>query len=411
MITKKKKGIKKLAIYALHPIIYQTQIFSNLQKVVGKKKLNLEIKVFFDSDLSLKQSFFHEINTSFKPDTPNLLIGYKYDFLFKYKVFNNYIYEKIYFLSRYIHAIRKINLFKPDAILIHGYQTLTSWIIFLYAKFYGIKIIWRGEVVGRISEGLIRRQLKKILLFFYFRCCDAFLFSCSKNLNYLLDYGIPRDKLFFGPSAVNNSFFQNEYAKKKGKKIFYRSLHHINQSDYVVLFCSRFTLRKCPFDLIKAVSELKSRKNILLLFVGDGPERSKMENLCELLKVRSLFVGFKNQSEISIFYTISDVLAITSIYDPSPKVINEAMNFSLPIIASSEIGTVPDLVIHNKNGYVYDARDVTQLKKFIEKLSTNIKLRNNFGLHSKLIVSKWSHIRNARAIIEALFFLRILNTN
>jgi glycosyltransferase involved in cell wall biosynthesis len=87
------------------------------------------------------------------------------------------------------------------------------------------------------------------------------------------------------------------------------------------------------------------------------------------------------------------------------------MNFSLPIIASSEIGTVPDLVIHNTNGYVYDARDVTQLKKFIEKLSSNIKLRDNFGLQSKLIVSKWSHIRNARAIIEALFFLRILNTN
>ncbi len=180
-----KKEIKKLAIYALHPIIYQTQIFSNLQNVINKKKINLEFKVFFDSDLSLKQSFFHEINTYFKPDTPDLLIGYKYDFLFKSKIFNNYIYEKIYFLTKYILAIRKINSFKPDVILIHGYQGIASLLIFLYAKIYGIKIIWRGEVVKRNSENFIRRKLKKILLFFYFRGCDAFLFSCSKNLGTL----------------------------------------------------------------------------------------------------------------------------------------------------------------------------------------------------------------------------------
>jgi len=400
---------KKLAIFALHPIIYQTQIFSSLQKIINKKKINLELKVFFENDISLNKVFFDEINTSFKPDTPNLLNGYKYDFISQTTTSMTYISKKIIFFIKSLNAIKMSHSFKPDVILIHGYQSFNSWVVYLYAKFYKIKIIWRGEVVKRKSNTFLKERIKKIILSFYFKNCDAFLFSCSKNMYYLMGYKVPKNKLFFAPSAVDNSYFRNEYSSHKPNKAHYRNIFNISKNDFVILFCSRFTIRKNPYDLIKAAARMSQQSRAFLLFVGDGPEKANMENLCKSLGLRSLFVGFKNQSEISIFYSISDILAITSSYDPSPKVINEAMNFSLPIVASSEIGTIPDLVIHNKNGFVFEAGHLKKLRNYFEVLSSNPKLRNSFGRSSSRIVSDWSHSRNAEAIISSLTFLKILH--
>ena len=67
-----KENSCKLAIYALHPIMYQTPIFAKLES--ESKNLNLESTVLFGDDLSLREVFYEEINTVFKPDTPFLLM-------------------------------------------------------------------------------------------------------------------------------------------------------------------------------------------------------------------------------------------------------------------------------------------------------------------------------------------------
>ena len=60
-----------------------------------------------------------------------------------------------------------------------------------------------------------------------------------------------------------------------------------------------------------------------------------MESLSRKLRVRVYFSGFVNQSQISHYYSMADAVVVISSYDPSPKVMNEAMNFSLPVIATS----------------------------------------------------------------------------
>ena len=73
----------KLAIYALHPIMYQVPIFKELNKVLNNGNLNTKSVVLFGDDLSLKNTFSKAFQTSFSYG-PWLLEGYNHKFLKNY---------------------------------------------------------------------------------------------------------------------------------------------------------------------------------------------------------------------------------------------------------------------------------------------------------------------------------------
>jgi glycosyltransferase involved in cell wall biosynthesis len=104
------------------------------------------------------------------------------------------------------------------------------------------------------------------------------MYSCTGNKKYLEYYEVPQQRLFFIPCAVNNQFFQDQKAVLAQDRNKIRAEMGISKDDFVIIFPARFTERKRPYDLIKSVANLtKFNSNIVLLFVGDGPEMEKME--------------------------------------------------------------------------------------------------------------------------------------
>ena len=145
----------------------------------------------------------------------------------------------------------------------------------------------------------------------------------------------------------------------------------------VILFSGRFTKRKRPMDLLNALVKIDNR-NITVLFVGDGSERIVMEKFVKDNNIKAVFAGFQNQTEISKYYSISDVCVIISSYDPSPKTMNEVMNFELPIIVTNVVGTAYDLVQDEENGYIVEVSDIDTISKKIDYLNKNrSKLKKN----------------------------------
>jgi hypothetical protein len=56
----------KLMIYAIHPIMYQTPIFSELNKYKKLKLSWLDFKVYFGSHLSMKETYFSTFQSKIK---------------------------------------------------------------------------------------------------------------------------------------------------------------------------------------------------------------------------------------------------------------------------------------------------------------------------------------------------------
>ena len=112
----------------------------------------------------------------------------------------------------------------------------------------------------------------------------------------------------------------------------------------------------------------------LLLIVGDGPSRAapgtgaftpaQVDAVCGIQK--SVGAGCLVRAwTYSCFPSRSETWGL---------VLNEAMLFQLPVIASSMVGATEDLIDTGKNGYVFDVGDVARLTDALRTLVHSAKI-------------------------------------
>lgn len=391
------KKITNIAIYSLHPITYQTPIFREMQEQIDSKNLPYKFEVLFGDDLSLKEVYYEHLKKKVKFDNDLYLDKFSHNFM------KNYASDpRKGFFSRINPSIfSRIYKGKHDVVMIHGYETLTAWITLFSAKLLFKKVIFRGEAVlegNPYMPGLIQK-IKRIILPIFFKLCDAVMYSCQGNKNYFKFFGVSEDKLYLLPCAVNNNFFikkklsltplVNETKKEFG----------VDPDHFVILFSARFTKRKRPLDLIEAVKKLDN-KDVTIIFAGDGPERSSMEEAVNKAGISAIFTGFLDPDSLAKCYSIADLDIVISSKDPSPKSMNEAMVFSLPVIVTNVVGTAHDLVKDGKNGFIVDVGDIDSIANKISKLTNRPELVKSMGSYSFDIIGDWTIEAGAESIFN-----------
>jgi len=97
--------------------------------------------------------------------------------------------------------------------------------------------------------------------------------------------------------------------------------------------------------LIQAISRTPGRDRITLSVVGDGPERSALEQLTLDLNLQDTihFLGPRNKLEIANLMRQAQLFVLTSLWDSLPAVLLEALASGLPVLASS-VGGIPEIV-------------------------------------------------------------------
>ncbi len=389
--------VYKIAILASHPVQYQVPIFRNLSK-----HPKIDLIVYFCSNFGVRKADFDPgFGKKIKWDV-DLLSGYKYKFLKNYSLSALSVgtLGPSFFNLINMGIIKELLKEKYDAILIHGYTTLTNWFSFLFAWITKTPIIIRGETDFLKEGSFFNYFIKKLLLSPLFKKIDAFMYSYIKNKEFFMNYGVSEKKLFFLPCAVDNSFFEKK-VNRNSLKI--KNKLKISENSLILLFVAKLIPRKRPMDLIKAFEYLNKKENIVLMFVGDGPEREKIERYVKDKNLKNIhFVGFKNQSKLPKYYSIADVFVLCSEHDPSPKAMNEAMASKLPIIATDKVGTAYDLVKNGKNGYIYPVGNIKKLAKCLDKILEDKKTIKKMGKKSFEIVSKWTFEEDVKGILKAL---------
>ena len=379
-----------------------TQYHSPLYRKLSSEK-NIELEVLFGDDIGGKPFFSKEFNATISWDVP-VLDGYKYKF---FKNFSSN--QKKGFLSRnnpgiFFYVFRNSSKF----VLLHGYDTLSSWYVYLASILSFKKIIWRGEAIDPINEKKdiskrISSILKSFILPIYFLACYRVLYSCKLNKKYLQKYlYFQKRKLTSFPCAVDNIFFHENKLKDKYEIMNYKKSLKIPEDNIVIASCSRLTRRKRTEEIIDAMI-LSKRKDITFLMIGDGPEKERLEKKSLEAELDFKCTGFVGQLEVAKILSIADIFVLISEYDASPKALNEAMNFSLPIIVSSGVGTSRDLVVNNHNGFIIDNYDLKSLMGLLKTLFEDKELRISMGRNNAGIIKKYSleeDVKSFKNIIE-----------
>lgn len=130
--------------------------------------------------------------------------------------------------------------------------------------------------------------------------------------------------------------------------------------------------------LIQA-AKLLAQRNIefSLQFVGDGPDRDKLEqfSLANALTTQVSFLGKVNHDKILQLQQQADIFVLPSFAEGIPIVLMEAMASGTPCVTTHITG-IPELFTHNHDGLLVTPGNATQLADALELLIQQPEKRN-----------------------------------
>lgn len=293
---------------------------------------------------------------------------------------------------------RRILAGRFDAVVLTALNQPASWTGLAACRLAGTVPIVKAE--GDLLRGRSgpAAALKAALRRAFGAGVACALYSCGPNRDYLVDAGVDPEHLVFVPAAVDAEHLA-ELARGLDREALRAELGL--EGSTVFLFVGRLTARKRPGDLLAAVRRVReSGREGRWVVVGDGPLRAALEQRAGE-GVR--FTGTLGEAELVRWYEAADVLVVPSAWDPSPKVLNEAMVFGNACLVSDRVGSGRDLVRGGENGFVYRAGDAEALaERTIELADLPAEETRRMGERSREIVSDWTYGRGRRELEDHL---------
>jgi len=155
-------------------------------------------------------------------------------------------------------------------------------------------------------------------------------------------------------------------------------------------------------DIIRAFSKVRTHNaNVVMMIVGDGPDRKYLERLSCELHVQEFvhFMGYQENS--SQYFHAMDILAHVPAQEAFGLVLAEAMLAGKPIVASN-VGGIPDIVDDGLTGLLVEWGDIEALSSALISLLAAPEWRTELGNRGRLKAqSKFT----AKRYVEEVEFL------
>jgi glycosyltransferase involved in cell wall biosynthesis len=175
-----------------------------------------------------------------------------------------------------------------------------------------------------------------------------------------------------------------------------------NPDQFTILCVSRVTPRKGIRFLVQAFNILSARyENARLVVVGDGNEKSSLEQLVQGLGIKDkiIFAGPVSHDRVLEYYQKANVFVLPSLNEGMSNTMLEALACGLPIVAT-ETGGTKELLTDNKNGLIIKMKDPDDLAEKIEKLILGHDLEKSMGEESRKLAEQLSWEVVAKGYID-----------
>jgi 1,2-diacylglycerol 3-alpha-glucosyltransferase len=147
-----------------------------------------------------------------------------------------------------------------------------------------------------------------------------------------------------------------------------------------ILFVGRLARDKKIDVLIRAMPLIWSAGRAHLILVGRGDARQQLTDLARSLDVQNYvhFPGFVPEEDLPRLYRRCDVFAIASDVEVQSIPTLQAAATGLPIVAANA-AALPELVEHNRNGYLVAAGKPAAFAAAIQKILDDADMAARFG--------------------------------
>lgn len=205
-------------------------------------------------------------------------------------------------------------------------------------------------------------------------------FSCATNIDdRLIECGVPQEDIVRLP--VVNPQYVADYSRTPGFS---------ENDEFIAVYLGRLLEAKGVFNLLESVELVSGEDiNVNMKFIGDGPEK---ESLKETARANNIienveFTGKVPHEDALRLLSQSDVLVLPSNSEGMPRVIIEAFEIGVPVIASPA-GGIPNVVIDRETGII--AQTPTEIANSLMYLYENEEEAKILAKNAQNVVENWS---------------------
>jgi glycosyltransferase involved in cell wall biosynthesis len=161
-----------------------------------------------------------------------------------------------------------------------------------------------------------------------------------------------------------------------------------NSTTPTILFVGVIQESKGVFELLEIARRLHSQKIVFeLRLVGKADSDSTENRIRQYINKYQLhnqikLVGVKVGKDKWQEYVNADVFCFPSHFETFGLVLVEAMQFSVPVVAT-QVGGIQSVVVDEETGYLAPLRDITAFTEKIKKLLLDSSLRKHMGCRGR----------------------------
>ncbi|TBL79712.1 N-acetyl-alpha-D-glucosaminyl L-malate synthase BshA [Paenibacillus thalictri] len=197
----------------------------------------------------------------------------------------------------------------------------------------------RSDAVTAVSEDLIRETRE--------------LLAIDKPIDLAYNFV---DKRVYYPRDVAS--LRKEFAKPDEK---------------IMIHISNFRPVKRVLDVVETFALVSQDIPSRLLFVGEGPDLSKVHCRVKELGLLDKVTFCGKQDDVAQLLSLADIMLLPSEKESFGLVALEAMACGVPTIASNA-GGIPELITHGETGFLADIGDVEKMAAYAKLMLRDEKL-------------------------------------
>ena len=313
---------------------------------------------------SLSIFSIHKPDPRLYEDTPDILI-WSIDASRELQTKDESNISKLIYLRARKKVKQVIKEFNPD--IVHSHYASSYGLIGALSGFHPYLIsLWGGDIFSFPNKSVLHKEILKFSLSKADRILSTSRVMEAEAKKYtdkeviITPFGIDIERFY--PKKENNFF----------------------KPDDIVIGTIKTLEKRYGIDyLIKAFKLLRKKfpnKPLKLLIVGGGTQREFLERMVKELDLENetIFTGYINHDDIQKYHNMLDIYVAMSLEESFGVAILEASACGKPVVVSN-VGGLPEVVEHEKTGFVVEKENPEAIASAIGKLICNTELRIEMG--------------------------------
>jgi 1,2-diacylglycerol 3-alpha-glucosyltransferase len=263
----------------------------------------------------------------------------------------------------------------PDVVAVNGWNNFGSLVAADCCVRRGMPMVVMSESARQDeSRTWWKEMIKRRVVGLY----SAALVGGQRHIEYLVELGMPRDRIFTGYDVVDNAYFARRTAEIRDSNPpqadEIRKKYGLPENYF--LASARFIEKKNLPTLIRAYAAYRQKSEASgnppwdVVLLGDGPLREALNSQLSTLNLHRhvRLPGFKQYDELPGYYALAKAFIHSSTTEQWGLVVNEAIASGLPVIVSERCGCVPELV--GGNGFTFDPLNENELTARLSEMAS-----------------------------------------